>query len=103
MRRDNGPISVFAFVLLGANIRRPRAETEGLHGAATRQAMIDRHTQGYAAILERLSEDDWSRQGTHSESGAYSVMDWLALYAAHDHDHADQIRRGARHHFARPA
>lgn len=46
-----------------------------------------------AAILERMSEDDWSRQGTHSESGAYSVMDWLALYAAHAHDHADQIRR----------
>lgn len=46
-----------------------------------------------AAILERLTEDDWSRQGTHSESGAYSVTDWLAIYAAHAHDHADQIRR----------
>lgn len=46
-----------------------------------------------AAILDRMTGDDWSRQGTHSESGAYSVMDWLALYAAHAHDHADQIRR----------
>jgi hypothetical protein len=40
-----------------------------------------------------MTEDDWSRQGTHSESGVYSVMDWLAIYAMHAHDHADQIRR----------
>lgn len=46
-----------------------------------------------AAILERMTEDDWRRQGTHSESGAYAVTDWMALYAAHAHDHADQIRR----------
>jgi len=46
-----------------------------------------------AAILDRMTEDDWQRGGTHSESGAYTVMDWLAIYAAHAHDHADQIRR----------
>lgn len=46
-----------------------------------------------AAILERMTEDEWSRQGTHSESGAYAVTDWMNLYAAHAHDHADQIRR----------
>ncbi len=46
-----------------------------------------------ADILERMTEEDWSRQGSHSESGAYSVMDWMALYATHAHDHADQIRR----------
>lgn len=46
-----------------------------------------------AALLDRMTEEDWSRQGTHSESGPYSVMDWLAIYAAHAHDHADQIRR----------
>ncbi len=46
-----------------------------------------------AAILDQMTEDDWQREGTHSESGAYSVMDWLAVYAVHAHDHADQIRR----------
>jgi hypothetical protein len=46
-----------------------------------------------AQILERLSEEQWSRAGTHSESGAYSVDDWLRIYAAHGEDHADQIRR----------
>ena len=46
-----------------------------------------------AAILDRMTEEEWRREGTHSESGAYAVTDWLAIYAAHAHDHADQIRR----------
>lgn len=46
-----------------------------------------------ADILDRLTDDEWHRSGTHSESGSYSVEDWLAIYAAHAHDHADQIRR----------
>lgn len=45
-----------------------------------------------AALLDVLSEDEWAREGTHSESGAYSVLRWLEIYAAHAHDHADQIR-----------
>lgn len=48
-----------------------------------------------AALLERLGDDDWSREGIHTESGRYTVEDWLAIYAAHAHDHADQIRRAA--------
>jgi hypothetical protein len=44
-------------------------------------------------LLEALSTDEWERTGTHSESGAYSVRRWLEIYAAHTHDHADQIRR----------
>ena len=46
-----------------------------------------------AQILERLTEEDWRRGGTHSESGPYSVDDWLAIYAKHGHDHAEQIER----------
>lgn len=38
---------------------------------------------------------DWSRTGTHTESGAYSVKTWLELYAAHCHEHAEQIRAAA--------
>jgi len=46
-----------------------------------------------AEILDRLTEDEWIRAGTHSESGAYSVLRWLEIYAEHAHKHADQIRR----------
>ena len=46
-----------------------------------------------APILRRLSEEQWRRSGTHSESGPYSVEDWLRIYGSHAHDHADQIRR----------
>ena len=46
-----------------------------------------------AQILDRLTESEWERAGTHSESGPYSVEQWLEIYAAHPHDHAAQIRR----------
>jgi len=46
-----------------------------------------------AQILERLTDDDWQRTGTHSESGPYSVERWLTVYANHGHDHAKQIER----------
>lgn len=46
-----------------------------------------------AQILERLTDEDWRRAGTHSESGPYSVEDWLTIYANHGHDHAKQIAR----------
>ena len=46
-----------------------------------------------AQILDRLSEEDWRRAGTHEESGPYSVEQWLEIYAAHGHDHAAQILR----------
>jgi hypothetical protein len=48
-------------------------------------------------LLESLTPAEWERRGTHSESGPYSVDDWLRIYAAHSHDHAEQIRvaRGA--------
>jgi hypothetical protein len=46
-----------------------------------------------AQILERLTDEDWRRIGTHSESGPYSVEDWLTIYANHGHDHAKQIER----------
>ncbi len=49
-----------------------------------------------ASLLEILSEAEWARTGTHSESGSYGVGQWLEIYAAHCHDHADQIRRGIK-------
>ena len=45
-----------------------------------------------AELLDRLSETEWLREGTHSEVGRYSVERWLEIYAAHAHGHANQIR-----------
>ena len=44
-------------------------------------------------IIELMTEDDWQREGTHTESGRYTVDDWLTIYAKHAHNHASQIRR----------
>jgi hypothetical protein len=46
-----------------------------------------------AELLERLTPEDWLREGTHSELGPYSVERWLEIYAAHADNHAVQIRR----------
>lgn len=46
------------------------------------------------SILEHLSEEEWAKSGWHTESGPYSVERWLEIYAAHAHDHAEQIRKG---------
>ena len=45
------------------------------------------------SILECLTEDEWKRTGTHSESGSYGVERWLEIYAEHPWEHADQVRR----------
>ena len=46
-----------------------------------------------AELIDRLSPAEWAREGTHTESGRYTVEGWLELYAAHAHDHAEQIYR----------
>jgi hypothetical protein len=43
-------------------------------------------------LIKRLSEQELSNTGIHSESGKYSVMDWLNTYTKHPLDHANQIR-----------
>ena len=44
-------------------------------------------------LLTMMTDDDWKREGTHTESGRYTAEDWLKIYAAHAHNHAAQIRR----------
>lgn len=44
-----------------------------------------------AEILDRLSETEWLREGTHTEHGRYTVYKWLEIYASHAHAHAQQI------------
>jgi hypothetical protein len=69
--------------------RRLHYDTRSLHAslAAFQAARLTT-----AEILERMTEEDWQREGTHSESGRYTVERWLEIYAAHAHGHADQIR-----------
>jgi DinB superfamily len=43
-------------------------------------------------LLESFTPAEWERGGTHSESGSYTVDDWLAIYSRHPYEHADQIR-----------
>jgi hypothetical protein len=44
-------------------------------------------------LLDRLTEVQWAKTGTHPEHGRYGVERWLEVYAAHAHDHAGQITR----------
>ena len=46
-----------------------------------------------APLLESMTDADWRRAGTHTESGPYSTEAWLRVYAEHAHSHADQIRK----------
>jgi hypothetical protein len=44
-------------------------------------------------VLALMTDEDWSREGTHSESGRYTAETWLKSYAEHAHNHAAQIQR----------
>jgi hypothetical protein len=44
-------------------------------------------------VLRFMTESDWKREGEHTESGRYTMEDWLRIYAGHAHNHAAQIRR----------
>ena len=67
--------------------------------ASMRAFAAARETTG--ELLDRLSDAEWAREGTHSESGPYSVLIWLDIYAKHAHGHADQIRRARQAAVAR--
>jgi len=53
-----------------------------------------------AELLDRMVDSDWTREGVHPEHASYGVEKWMTIYAAHAHDHADQIKR-ARASFKR--
>src|SRR5436190_21257991 len=46
-----------------------------------------------AQLFDFMTDADWHREGTHSESGSYSAEDSLKIYAENAHNHAAQIRR----------
>jgi hypothetical protein len=45
------------------------------------------------ALLTRLPEDAWAREGRHTESGRYTAENWLDIYASHVENHSAQIER----------
>ena len=63
------------------------------HPLAPALAAVATTRANTAALLRRLPEAVWGRAGRHPESGRYTAQDWLRIYAAHLHDHADQIDR----------
>lgn len=56
-------------------------------------AVIDAVRASTAALIRRLPEAAWARQGRHTESGTYGAETWLRLYAEHLEAHAKQIER----------
>jgi hypothetical protein len=44
-------------------------------------------------LLDRMTDADFAKTGTHPEHGSYGVDRWLEIYAEHAHKHAGQIRR----------
>lgn len=46
-----------------------------------------------AQLFDFMTDEDWKKEGTHSESGSYGTTQWLKIYADHAHNHAAQIRR----------
>lgn len=45
-----------------------------------------------AELLDLLTPADLAASGVHTESGPYTLADWLDTYVAHARDHAEQIR-----------
>ena len=45
------------------------------------------------ALLRRLPDSAWAKEGKHTESGRYGAEDWLRIYAEHLEKHSGQIDR----------
>jgi hypothetical protein len=54
-------------------------------------------------LLERLSGEQWQKEGTHSERGRFTAEDFLQIYAEHLHNHARQIDRNLAAWKSRPS
>jgi hypothetical protein len=63
------------------------------HPLDTALATVDAVRAHTVALLRRLPEEAWSREGVHTDSGRYTMDDWLRIYADHVHNHADQVDR----------
>jgi len=56
-------------------------------------AAVDAARANTVPLLRRLTEADWKKMGTHTESGSFGVERWLEVYAEHLEVHARQLKR----------
>ncbi len=63
------------------------------HPLETALATVEAIRANTAAVIRRLPEGAWAKEGRHTESGRYTAEDWLKIYAAHLEDHARQIEK----------
>src|SRR5262245_47999794 len=54
-------------------------------------ATVDAVRAHTAALIRRVPEEAWRREGRHTESGRYLAETWLTIYAEHLEIHARQI------------
>lgn len=54
-------------------------------------ATVDAVRAHTAALIRRVPEAAWQKEGRHTESGRYTAEDWLRIYAEHLENHARQI------------
>jgi hypothetical protein len=47
-------------------------------------------------LLGRLGPEDLDRAGVHTESGPYTVRDWIDTYTRHPVEHAEQLEEALR-------
>jgi DinB superfamily len=54
-------------------------------------ATVDAVRANTTALIRRLPDEAWRKEGRHTESGHYTAEDWLRIYADHLENHARQI------------
>lgn len=52
---------------------------------------VDAVRANTVALLRRLPDEAWRKEGRHTESGRYTAEDWLRTYGEHLEIHARQI------------
>ena len=61
------------------------------HPADVALATVDAVRANTTALLHRLPDAAWRKEGRHTESGRYTAEDWLRIYAEHLELHSRQI------------
>ncbi|MGH7353772.1 MAG: DinB family protein [Candidatus Rokuibacteriota bacterium] len=61
------------------------------HPMAPALATVEAVRANTAALIRRLPDSAWAREGTHTESGRYTAEEWLRIYAEHLEIHSRQI------------
>ena len=56
-------------------------------------ATVDAVRANTVPLLHRLPDNAWDKEATHTESGRYTGIGWLLIYAAHLEQHVDQVNR----------